>query len=155
MSQIDRHEKQINGVTYEVKMLPATRGQKLLVRLGQMIGPAMAELTRDGLDAELEGSAFMAAVTALFAHADEHRVDSALKELAEVTLADGRPLKSIYDVHFAGRMGALARWAAFALQAQYSDFFDDLASALDGAGLSERVAGLRSPTASTGESGGS
>lgn len=156
MSQLDAKVETIDGATYEVRMLPATRAQKLLVRLGGMLGPAFAKLagSADGQNEEVDAEAFGAAVTALFASADEASVDSVLKELAAVTLVDGKALAPIYDVHFAGRIGTLFKWATFALRVQFADFFDALASALNEAGLARAIPGSLSRTASTGPSGG-
>lgn len=154
MSQLDAHRKRIDGVEYEVRMLPATRATKLLVKLGKMLGPAFAAIARGegGIDREIDGALFAGAVSALFASADPDEVDAILKELAEVTLADGKGLRPIYDIHFAGKIGRLMKWAAFALQVQYEDFFGALGSVLAEAGLSSAMESL-SPKASIGASG--
>jgi len=154
MSQLDAKRKTIDGVEYEVRMLSATRATKLLVKLGKMLGPAFAEIARGegGLDREIDGALFAGAVSALFASADPDEVDAILKELAEVTLADGKGLRPIYDIHFAGKIGRLMRWAAFALQVQYEDFFGALGSVLAEAGLSSAMESPF-PKASTGASG--
>ena len=154
MSQLDAKRKTIDGVEYEVRMLSATRATKLLVKLGKMLGPAFVEIAKGegGLDREIDGALFAGAVSALFASADPDEVDAILKELAEVTLADGKGLRPIYDIHFAGKIGRLMKWAAFALQVQYEDFFGALGSVLAEAGLSSAMESPF-PKASTGVSG--
>ena len=154
MSQLDAKKQMIDGVEYEVRMLSATRGTKLLVKLGRMLGPAFAELARGegGIDREIDGALFAGTVSALFASADPDEVDAILKELAEVTLADGKGLRPIYDIHFALKIGRLMKWAAFALQVQYEDFFGALAGVLSEAGLASAMGSL-SPKGSTGASG--
>lgn len=153
MSQRDYHEEAIDGVTYQVRMLPARRAQRLLIRLGRIIGPGLGAL--QDLDEELGTALFARAASALFLSADEEAVDGILMELAEVTLADGKPLKPIYDIHFAGRIFSAGRWAAFALKAQYSDFSDALAGVLQEAGeVGAKVQAFRSQMASSGASGG-
>lgn len=151
MSQLDFHEETIDGVTYQVRMLPARRAQRLLIRLGKIIGPGLGAV-RDA-DAEIGAALFAQAASALFLSADEEAVDGILMELAEVTLADGKPLKPIYDVHFAGRIFSAGKWAAFALRAQFSDFSDALAGVLSAEEARAMVAGFRSQTASSGASG--
>lgn len=135
-------------------MLSASAGTKLLVKLGRMLGPAFAQVAtgEGGMDREIDGALFMGAVSALFASADPDEVDAVLKELASVTLADGKALRPIYDIHFSGKIGRLMKWAGFALRVQYEDFSAALASVLNEAGLVGAMESL-SQRASSGASG--
>lgn len=153
MAQTHSQSKTIDGVEYEVRMLPATEGQLMLTQIGRILGPAFSRAVagEGGIDQDIS-TVLASAIPALFAAAEPKEIDGILKKLAEVTLADGKPLKPIYDVHFAGKIGSLAKWAGFSLRVQYADFFDALASALGEAGLAG-VMGSLSPQASTGASG--
>lgn len=155
MAQSDKHKATIDGVEYEVSMLPARRGQRLFHRLLSIIGPPLAAAIGSLDD---DAAELAPALSMLFAKATPDELDDIFQELAEVTLVDGKPLKPIYDVHFAGRHLAAHRWALFALRCQYADFFDAIASALESGRLEEVMAmveAFRSPMGSTGASGAS
>lgn len=149
MSQLDSKTKAIDGHSYTVRKLPARKGTRMLAKIARMVGPSLGTLAEGGklsdlMDAKLDGKLFSRAISALFLHVDEDAVEAILMDLADVTTVEpGGVLKPIYDVHFMGRQGALMRWAAFALEAQYADFFAEVRAAiasLDGLAATEEAA---------------
>lgn len=163
MSQLDSQTTTIDGHSYTVRKLPARRGTRMLTKLARMIGPSIGTLAEGGklsdlMGAKVDGKLFSRAVAALFLHVDEDAVDAILMELADVTTVEkGGLLRPNYDLHFMGRQGALMKWAAFALEAQYADFFGEVRAAvasLDELAAKVGAAESPSPPASSGTSGG-
>ncbi len=131
--------KVIDGVTYEVQMLPGTKSWKMLLRLGKMIGPALGKVI-DGsegslqnlMNADLSEVFIGEALTALTERMDEAEVEIIIQQLAECTIVDNKPLKGIFELHFQGNPGALLKWLAFAVQANFAPFSNALASVQQG-----------------------
>lgn len=132
MPQSQSKSRTIDGVCYEVHMLPPRTAMQLISRLGKIIGPA---LKAGGKESDTE-NALLAAIGAALEIMDEQVLTLVSDKLAAVSHADGMPLDKIFDVHFIGRMGAWVEWIAFALHTQLSGFGPALANA------SELVLGL-------------
>lgn len=135
MSVATNQTKTIDGVEYTVGMLPARRSARLLARIGRMVGPALGMVAdkaggiQAALEMKVDSNFFGPALEAFFIHTDGDAIDAVLMELAEVSLADGRQLKPIFDAHFMGKSMAMVLWARFALEVQYADFFGGKSSA--------------------------
>jgi len=122
----DSEVRNINGLDYKVVQLGAKQGRKVLIRLMKVGGAGLAGLTGEqGLAGVVAGLA--AAVQNLSEEDFEYFCDT-LSPVTEVTLADGkRPqLNNAFDDHFAGDYGTMALWLAFALEVNFSSFFQVL-----------------------------
>jgi len=161
-------EKTIGEHRYQVTLLGAKAGRSMLVRLTKLLGPATASFIEGMLHAkgDLTASLAMGAgdaireVTQRLSDADLTAISDELSKLTIVVLDEQRSisLDKIYDDHFAGRYGDLAAWLAFALEANFSSFFDGARS--DSRPLAQRLQTLigllsQSQNTSTGTSGGS
>lgn len=134
-------EREIDGLVFEVAQLPAMRANKLLVRLGKVIGPALGKVSKlmqggakSIADAEL--SAVGEAIEALFDKLTPEEFEAVTKELlagASVTGAEsvedggtgGKkvPLLPVFDRVMQGRTVTLGKLLAFAFEVNFADFF--------------------------------
>ena len=108
--------REIGGVTYTCEPLPAEQGLSLLMRFMRIAGPAAGILEtaiRDGADLEV-----LHALAGFMARADTAEVEKLILELSRLCKVDNEQAK-------APNLGALLRLAAFALEAQFADFFDE------------------------------
>lgn len=117
---------EIDGVTYVVKPLPASKGIDLTLRLGRILGPTLAEITKlAGQPAgEVKGKGLDIigrAAAELFERATTDQLKAVWLPLAEETrveLEGGKKpkLSEVFDLHFMGRLDLFARWLTFALE---------------------------------------
>lgn len=117
----------INGTLFTCEMLPAEQGLDLLMRFMRVAGPAAGVLEaaiRDGANADV-----LRELAGFMARADVDEVRKLVLELAKLCKRDGEPAQ-------AANLGELLKLAAFALEAQFADFFDE-----NLAGLISRGAG--------------
>ncbi len=139
-------EKTIGGHTYAVHMLPAMEGWRLFVELASAVGPSIGVVldalpdtgslkdfalnaqkiaTEEGIGAmDLKGDKIEAAIRSVLKVVDPDFVERVTKQLARQTTVDGKALTDVFEFHFAGKIGGLVKWLAFALSVQYADFFD-------------------------------
>jgi len=128
--------KVIDGCTYTVQMLPGTKAWKMGLRLAKMLGPSLGKAI-DGAEGDLQklmntqlDSSFLSdAITMLAERIEEVEVELIVQQLAEVTLVDGKPLKTIFDLHFQGNPVGVVKWLAFAIKTNFGPFSQGLASA--------------------------
>lgn len=109
-------EREIGGVVYTCEPLPAEQGLSLLMRFMRIAGPAAGILEtaiRDGANLEV-----LHALAGFMSRADTVEVEKLILELARLCRDGGEQAK-------APNLGALLRLAAFALEAQFADFFDE------------------------------
>lgn len=140
-------EKKIGEHTYTVHMLGAMEGWRLFVELASAVGPSIgvvldalpesgslkdfaikAQKFADGGgigDMDLKGAKIEAAIRSVLQVVDPDFIQRVTEQLAKVTIVDGAPLPDVFELHFAGKIGSLVRWLAFALTVQYTDFFAD------------------------------
>lgn len=141
---IESRETVIDGVRYRVSQLGARHALRLLTTLAKVLGPGLGK----GLDSVLQakGGGKLAelleadtsklqlgpAVEALVDRLDEPTVEAVVNQLADATvlvLGDKAPqLSAVFDAHFAGKLGQMFKWLAFALEVQFGDFFGALGS---------------------------
>ena len=117
---------EIDGVTYVVRPLPASKGIDLTLRLGRILGPTLAEVTKlSGQPAgEVKGKGLDIigrAAAELFERATADQLKAVWLPLAEVThleLEGGKKpkLSDVFEVHFCGRLDLFVRWLTFALE---------------------------------------
>lgn len=159
---IEKRTTTIDGHTYTLTLFGAKEGQRVLLRLAKILGPAAAEIVTRG-DEGAAAAIQMALGTA--ADADlEFLTDSFCARCDLVyTMTTGAgprptptPLKTQYDEHFAQRYMALGEWLFWCIQENFADFFGDKGI---GGFVKKRQAELASqstsPPTQTGSSGGS
>lgn len=117
---------EIDGVTYVVRPLPASRGIDLTLRLGRILGPTLAEVTKlagaskedvKGRGLDIIGRA----ASELFERATADQLKAVWLPLAEETRidtgGDKKPkLSDVFEVQFQGRLDLFVRWLTFALE---------------------------------------
>ena len=128
MSQIDGTSEVIDGVTYEVKMLPPRQSLKLLTRVIKMVLPAFGPIAdayqgkgdlQKVLDQDLGSDFFSRAASALAMSLDENLLAEICTAMAAVSFADGKHLKQTFDFHFQERLDSMVKWVAFAMKVQW------------------------------------
>ncbi len=124
-------QRQIIGdKEYSVAPLPARRGIRLFVKWGGMLGPSMAKLSDPKIrKADTTSDAFSAVLAGLFGNLEDGPLESALDELmATVSECDKPFTPERYNVEFAGNLLGLCKVVAFALEAQFGDFWKAFAT---------------------------
>jgi hypothetical protein len=114
--------KTIDDVQFEVGCLGIKQGRRTWIKLVQAIGPSFAAMH----DQDLAGAASLIASQTALPDFFEEIIDT----FAQVTLADGRPLvrPAVQEEYFAGKITLTLKWLQFALEVNYGDFFELLAS---------------------------
>lgn len=149
---LESKTKQIGDHVYLVRQLPATQAHKLLLRIGKVLGPALGGGLESVQSFELDAAKGIGkAISELFERATPDEVDAIVKAFADYSEVDGKPLKTMFDLHFAGKLSDMYRWLAFALEANYSDFFGVFKQA--GGALAQAAARFQSPSTSSGQPG--
>ncbi len=122
--------KQIDGKQYTVAPLPARRGIRLFVKWGAMLGSSMGKLGDPKIaKADTNSAVFSSLLADLFSHLDDGPLDVALDELmATVSENDVPYTPERYNVEFAGNLVGLCKVVAFALEAQFGDFWKAFAA---------------------------
>lgn len=109
-------EREINGTLFTCEMLPAEQGLDLLMRFMRVAGPAAGVLEaaiRDGANVDV-----LRELAGFMARADSEAVGKLVLDLAKVCKRDGEPAQ-------AANLAELLKLAAFALEAQFGDFFGE------------------------------
>jgi len=129
MSQFNGETREIDGNKYTVYMLGPMVSHDLLVDLSKMVGPSLGPVLdvfanslssgKPTLENELNADFFTKAASSLFASLDKVTLKNIINSMAEVTHVDGKPLKPIFEAHFRGKLQAMYKWLAFAMQAQW------------------------------------
>lgn len=126
---IEPKTREIDGVTFTVRQLAAFKSLRMLNRLTRSLGPAIAALGASG------GKLSFEALTDALSKLGDRLGDQELEAIARELLADatfenpdhsgGELLKQI-DIVLGGRPETLIKLLAFALEANYGNFFDAL-----------------------------
>jgi len=137
----DTHSTEIDGYRYEMTMFGATQSYRLFHRLFRMLGPTLGPLlealgTAKNLDdVDVGSEAAIAAIRSLTQSVSEADLDHVIGQLREATHVGVEvgsektvPLKQVFDLHFAGRFGPMARWIAWGLGVQYGSFLPAFAT---------------------------
>lgn len=157
MSQSDCKTKTIDGTKYGVYMLPPKLARKMLVRIFQVLAPSAGEMF--SRESEEVATVIGPVLSSLADKLSDDDLDWMMSELAKVSTAEVAPskepfLEPLFDVHFRGRIAHMLKWFAFALEVQFSDFFDGSEGGLSGLLATIKAAlASPSPSISTGMSG--
>lgn len=152
--------KEINGREYYYQPLMATPARELLDQLIRKFGPAAAAAVEglEGADLSLDQSTNVGSVLGVVTDSIggaireasraleppfHHKLVETLGKQSQIKNADGNfvPLnKDIREVHFATSLLSEAKWIAFCLEVQYSDFFELLKTNIQRAVVSRAMA---------------
>lgn len=119
--------KEIEGSVYHVRVLGATEGRKMLVRLMRVLGPALGEFLVNRKGETLSDSDVLPAIAILGQRLTEEDLEYVVAKFAEATEIEkeGRRviLSKIQELHFAGNYVAMFKWIWFCLQTNFSAAF--------------------------------
>jgi hypothetical protein len=126
--------RDIGGVTYEVQQLPARRSMKLLARLGRLVAPLVSVAqgaAKAGGFQKLDSAVLAQSIGGLFDALPPDEVEPLLSELFASTCiiepsGARQPLWPVFDLRMQGKAFDVLRLAAFAVEVNFSDFFDAL-----------------------------
>jgi hypothetical protein len=161
--------KEIRGEQYSMTLLNTEAGEEPLVRLIELLGPAFVDtisskqvlgLIADAAraDRNIDGD-FMVEVAAPLAEAargvigrlqrnDLSYFAGVFKPLTKVGRGkSAQELETVYDVHFAGKYGALRDWLVWCLMENFADFFGG------GGGILNGLAAVKSAVKGEAEAG--
>jgi hypothetical protein len=115
-------EDVIDGHHYRVTPLGARQGMHVARRLIKVLAPLASGA--DASLAQLDAGAISSMAKAM----DDKDLDFVTDAMARSTDLSGdgeqwTTLHRVFDTHFSGEYGALARWLGFALRVNYPDFF--------------------------------
>jgi hypothetical protein len=123
---------EIDGVRYQ---LMAMRPEKVIdhgnALLGSMLAVPMSKA------AVGDDAGYASALASMLGSLSHPTVKAAIADLWKDAFADGVPLEKTWNAHFLGHTGRLVKFVAWALEAQFSDFFGSYIAVLKQAG--ERV----------------
>lgn len=123
-------ERVIDGVTYVCSQFPATKGLKMLHRVGRFISGPLSALAGDMKPGQkvtamdLSTETLGKAIQAFFESCDEATFENTVKDLLTSTTRDGKPVN--FDIDFAGQLGHLMKVLAFVLEVNFKDFFSGI-----------------------------
>jgi len=125
VQQAGHRQLVLNGKTYSVKLLPATKGMSVSARIIKAVGPAFGVLL-DSSNEDLfpeEISMFTDLAVAVVRQLDELQMEITIKELLGGLSCDGQSVN--FDEHFAGNYGELIAVTEYALKENFGDFFTE------------------------------
>jgi hypothetical protein len=134
--------REIGGVRFEVTQLGFAKSRAVFVRLAKCIGPSFAQLAGTpslmDLGSTVADAGFARAVETLLANVHDDDLEYFAAELGgdharySIDGGDHRPKldRSGREACFEGRLDLFFSWLAFALEANYSDFFRAIAAAI-------------------------
>lgn len=124
-------EKEINGKSYSIQLLPASVGLDVSQKIIKTVGPALGVILDSKEEFEFEESTFFTDLAiALTRSIDELDLINMSKALLKGSYCDTQEIT--FDTHFAGNYGELLSVLEFALKENFGDFFT---SYLKGKGL--------------------
>ena len=123
---LESQDVDLDGHTFHVNMLPATKALEVLRRISRALGPSLAAVvaasngaTIGAIDISTVGPAF----TTLFDRLDEAELKYLTKAFLETALVDGDPLWRQIDTVFMGKTFSLMKLMRFAFEVNFGDFF--------------------------------
>jgi len=129
MGQNQTKQREIAGTTYEVHYLDPDTALDIAVDLQGMIVPALAEILGkdDATDAELQG-AVAVGLREFVASTDKAKVKRVVHTMLAKVFAHGTGLldRETAQQHFLGRPAHMIKVVIFAVEVNFSDFFDEL-----------------------------
>lgn len=132
MSQQDTYVKEIDGVRFEMGMLPPRKSHRLLLSFSKMVGPSIGPLA-DSLIASSEGKSIKNLLDldvdlgdlvekvskTFFADLDIDKIDEFMDAFAEVTFVKDGPLNKVFDLFFLGRLDLMYGWFLWGIKIQW------------------------------------
>jgi hypothetical protein len=121
--------REIDGEKYACRMMPATKGQKVLIRLTDLVGrPAlvMAAGAMKGEDDNVQLHDIIDLGTRIiFERLTDEEADASIKDVLDgVMVENGGDVLKNFDEHFRGRILHMYKVFAWALEVNYRDFID-------------------------------
>ncbi len=121
--------KDLGGHVFEVSMLDPETAMDLEIDLLKTLGPSVAEMAGEGLSEAALTNGLRPALLALIQNMDKATLRSTCKTLEGVTRiasVDGKPsaLANVSKLIFLGKTKLRWQWLLFALEVQFSDFFE-------------------------------
>ena len=128
---IETKTTQLGQFHYQVKQLGSTAGRRMLVVLGKVLGPAIAEIFRGGKRLEdTTTDSLAAAIDSLVSVVDPDVLEREIIGPLEANTnfapldAPGRWVPVTADPsHWSGRYGDMLKWLKFALESNFATFF--------------------------------
>lgn len=126
-------DREIDGITFTVRPLLATRSLKLLARLNRALGPSLAVLA--AAQGKVESDSLAEALKLLGEKLTDSELDGIVKEALDgatfaMTGPDGQPMIGVLagklETLLQGRPETLLKLLAFALEVNYKGFFPGL-----------------------------
>lgn len=123
----------LNGTRYEVTPFGSTKGRQVLVRLSNLLGPALAQalatpVSGDTAKAALE-KVSASAMADLLGRVSDADLDYLVREFGECTVVQTPDMKgpgpldeSRRDAHYAANYGELFQWLWFGITLNYKSF---------------------------------
>jgi len=115
------------GYVYHVTQFGAREGGHVLVRLLKILGGSVGEALQGATDFDM--GVVGKVIANLATTVDEKDLDYLVDTFAKTTSVEieGKPVpltaEGVLDVHFAGEYTELSQWLAFAVEANFGDFF--------------------------------
>lgn len=113
----------IDGITYQATQFSASKGLRMVHRVGKILGPSLSQLSGMKQD-ELEADKLGAAIQALFSNCTELEFQQTVKELLEGVTRDGKPIN--FDIDFSGELMHLFKVLMFVFKVQFGNFFSGI-----------------------------
>jgi hypothetical protein len=136
------------GHSYEFHMLDPITASDMLTDIQKILAPAIGAIWGGEQDesgtVSMDSGQLSKALSELMDRIDNKQKNEMMMKLAEKTYVDGTNLKSIFNVHFHGKIGQMYKWFFHALEAQFSDFFEELGIAFNPSESLAKVVGLKS-----------
>ena len=120
--------KRIDDEKYACRMMPATKGQKVLIRLTELVGRPALVMTAGVIRSEGEVEVhdiIELGTRIIFERLTDDEADATIKDVLDgVMVENGGEVLKNFDEHFRGRIMHLYKVFAWALEVNYRDFFD-------------------------------
>lgn len=149
--------KKIGGVTYQMNPLPGWAGLEAFHRTIAVLGPALQGVVVQALRGEAKGNpkALVGTLIAAVPEAAMRTKPAELRELVEQLLAQTNlvggkgtgPVLNVVDTMFQGKLFNLFELIAWAVEVNFSDFFEQAARRLP-ASKAKETSGSTSPKGS-------
>lgn len=123
-------ERNIDGITYVCSQFPATKGLKMLHRVGRFVSGPLSALAGDMKPGQKMAALDMStetlgkAIQSFFETCDEATFENTVKDLLTSTTRDNKPIN--FDIDFAGQLGHLMKVLALVLEVNFKDFFNGI-----------------------------
>lgn len=138
---IKHDTKTIQGLKFQLGMVPAMQSLESMPRVLALVGPAISSLKDAVTGGKVDPSKMLEVGTGIVTHLGKASPKE-LVEVAKILLApcqvqeDGKwvDLLSVFDVMMQGRIFTVLNLIAWAVQLNYQDFFALLPDAKSGAG---------------------